>query len=144
MRRNLSAFTRGLSLYPSNSPTARAGRATTTPKSDSEWIFPAAMKSARAPMFDNANTVFKVDRKTSGDRPRACIRKTKGGPLVDVDVASAPLVIPRTQSATRPPSVNVKPRANDTVASSTTTPSAIRKADSETATKMTRPMGMPT
>jgi hypothetical protein len=49
-------------------------------------------------MFTTAKTVLMVARKVDGANWRACIRKTNGGPLVDVDVDRNPLTIPKIQS----------------------------------------------
>ena len=78
--------------------TPNAGTATATPDKLLAFTFPAVMNNASAPMFTTAKTVLMVARKVDGANWRACIRKTNGGPLVDVDVDRNPLTIPKIQS----------------------------------------------
>jgi len=78
--------------------TPNAGTATATPDKLLAFTFPAVINNASAPMFTTAKTVLMVARKVEGANWRACIKKTSGGPLVDVDVDRNPLTIPKIQS----------------------------------------------
>lgn len=84
--------------YPITIAIPRAGKAAATPDKLLLFTFPADANNARAPTFTTAKTVLIVARKVAGSSRRACIRKTNGGPLVDVDVDKKPLTMPSSQS----------------------------------------------
>lgn len=88
-------------------------------------------------------TALMVARKFDASNFFACKRKTSGGPLVDVDVASTPLSAPRTQSDHPCDPCREKPRMRRIVATKTTDPTNSLKNDSSTTMNTPRPNGMP-